>query len=109
MMWSTDPLCPECVPESGETRRRYSIKAAEVGGKPKKSGENRRICPPGIFLCKPEVAGSNPAGSIFLTHCDCCGYMDAPAQVRRGGVHVTLHVRGVIPGGIERKRPVAQS
>jgi len=27
--------------------------------------------------------------------------MDAPAKIRRGGVHVTLHVRGVISGGIK--------
>ena len=38
MIWSTEPptsatspLCPECVPESGGSRRRITFKAAEVG------------------------------------------------------------------------------
>ena len=39
------------------------------------------------WLCKPEVAGSSPAGSTEVTSCDCCSYRDPSSRIAERGLH----------------------
>ncbi len=83
-------MCPRRLRKAAETQLKGSWNRRERPG-------TRRLSPhstPSFFSCRPEVAGSRPAGSNKPTYGVSEGYMDPWSPMAMRGLHASPHVEG---------------